>query len=187
MFASSYFAPRYFLPSYYPDGDTPDTVKEVSIFHTRLTAKAQPLRTDLDPFNPMTVIIDFDHNLPLNYFQEEDDIYYAIFVDNEFDKEFKGKSVKVQLLSQNAVSNVDIFALPHSGFRPDLDAEVPGNKIRLRFRGRNPFVFDVVAHHIQFDNGTGTFIEEEMGVITSKTGKLEAAASLRSSKIIDPV
>jgi len=159
---------------------------EKSIFTTCLCGKTTPLRTRVDKFNPMTVIIDFDHNLPAGYFELPEETVFAVYIDNEFDHEFSGTTTKIQLQSLDAVSDVDIFALPHSGFRLSLDRETPGNKIRIKFRGKNPDFFDVEAHHIQWDEGSGTFIIKEMGVIDARTGDLISGHILKSSKIIDP-
>ncbi len=161
--------------------------KEITFCHTRLIGETIPLRAGFDKFNPNVVILDFSYDLVTGYFKTKPEIFYAAFVDREFSHEFQGESTKVQLLSQNAVVEVDIFAIPHSGYIPVLTEVTPGNKIRLTFRAKDPAVFDVVAHHIQWDDATGTFLEKEMGIIDSVTGDLRSGASLRSSKLIDPV
>jgi len=162
-------------------------VIEKSIFHTALEGNVIPLRTRYDQFKPNTIIIDFDYNLLNGYFLDFEEIVYAIYIDKEFDHEFSGTTVFIQLEVQDAVSEIDIFALPHSGFRLDLSKTQPGNKIRIRFRGRNPDIFDITAHHIQWDNGTGTFVEKEMGIIDARTGNIISGALIKSSRIIDPL
>lgn len=160
------------------------TVIEKTIFHTAMPGQVTPLRTRVDKFNPMTVIMDFDHNLPANYFESINETVFALYIDKEFEREFSGQTVKAQLKSVDAVSELDVFALPHSGFRLDLTKTQPGNKIRIKFRSRDPDLFDVVAHHIQWDDATGTFLTKEMGVIDARTGKLLSGHVLKSSRIV---
>lgn len=158
---------------------------EKSIFHTAMPGKITILRTRVEQFNPMTVIIDFDHNLIAGYFKGPEETNFAVFLDKEFYKEFSGTTIKVQLQTLDATHVVDIFALPHGGFRFDLDNIVPGNKIRIVFRSKTPDFFDVVAHHVQWDEGTGTFIIKEMGIIDARTGEIISGHLLKSSRIID--
>jgi len=174
------------------------TIKEENIFHTRIPGLTTILRIRIDQYNPMTIIVDFSHSLTTNYYKTAAETLYALYVDNKFVKEFTGEIVKVQMLSIDTISEVDIYAIPHSGFRPHqdptdpeegtrLDPTIPGNKIRIRFRAKDSGVFDVEAHHIQWDEGTGTFVTKEIGVINADDASIKSGYKIKSSEMIDPI
>jgi hypothetical protein len=142
-----------------------------NIFHTRIKRSTEIIKVRKDAFNPMTLIVDFVHELPEDYYLDEDNIVYGLYLDREFVMEFREKTVKVQIESFDVVNVLEVFAHPHSGFRFIRERLIDGNKIRIRFRARDPDKKDILKHIILWDNATGTYLTKAMGEIDATTGE----------------
>jgi hypothetical protein len=113
----------------------------------------------------MSLIVDFEHSIPVNYYQSENEIIYAIYLDREFVKEFLEKSTKFQVPTFDVNHVLEVFAHPHGGFKFEREPIVPGNKIKILFRAKDPNLRDVDFFDIYWDAGTGTYQTKIMGRI----------------------
>jgi len=141
------------------------------IRHTRLEIETNIVHIKPDEFNPINQVVSFIYTPPDNYFLKDDLIPYAIYVDRELYEEFFGKEVKVQMQIPDVVHILETYALPHFGFIVERGQIVPGNKIRIKFRGKNAEAFDVTKYIIKFDNKTGTIIDDPIGTVDAITGR----------------
>jgi len=158
--------------------------RNFSIFHTRINRSTTIVAVRKDLFNPNTFIVEFQHELPANYFKESVDTIFGLYLDRVFMREFKEKQVKVQLENTDVNQILEIFAHPHSGYEFIRSRLEPGNKIRIRFRAKNPNVKDVTKHKIFWDGGTGTYQTKIMGEVDAKTGEA-SGRYLKSGEIIN--
>lgn len=152
------------------------------IFHTRIKRTTNIANVRTDQYNPMTLIIDFDHTIPTNYFLPEPQVIYAAYVDRVFVKEFLEKSTKIQLGEQDVNHLLEIFAHPHGGFRFIRNSLVPGNKIRITYQALDPSQSDVKQHKIYWDAGSGTISTAILGTVDPVTGQV--SGNLKSGKIL---
>ncbi len=156
--------------------------KIFNINHTYINRTTTIINIRDDKYNPMTKVIDFEHNAIAGYFEGPSEIIYGVYLDREFVREFFDKSVKVQLLTMDVNHTVEIFAHPHPGFQFIRSSESPGNKIRIRFRARKPEKSDIVKHSVYWDNKTGSFLTKKAGEVDAVTG-LVNGATLKSGTI----
>lgn len=154
------------------------------INHTRIKRTTQILRVRKDPFKPMTLIVDFEHALPSNYYKSVSDIIYGLYLDREFIEEFLEKTATVQLISFDAISLLEVFAHPHPGFQFIRSRKTPGNKIVIRFRAKNPVLRDILKHRFYWDAATGTILEKRIGEQDALTGEA-SGIKIRSGRIYD--
>lgn len=157
--------------------------KNFDIYHTRINRTTNIIEVQTDIFSHMSVIVSFEHNVITGYFQTSDQIIYGLYVDREFIKEFYGDQVKIQLEQMDTNHLVEIFAHPHGGFQFIRERLIPGNKIRIRFRARDPLIKDIAKHYIYYDNATGTYITKRMGEINAVTGEA-IGALLKSGQLV---
>ena len=155
--------------------------KTFNIRHTRLNREVDIINTEQDPFNPMVIVIDFEYDPPVNYFIREQDIIYGVYIDRVFIRDFKEKKIKVQLENINVNHIVEVFAHPHEGFEFIRARLEPGNKIRIRFRARDPNIKDIERHDIYWDNTTGSFLAKRMGSVDPDTGEVSGAKLVEGS------
>jgi hypothetical protein len=156
--------------------------KKVHVFHTRIKRTTNIINVRYDDFNPMTLIVDFEHSIPANYYIPESQIVYAVYIDREFIKEFFEKTTKFQLAAIDTNHKLEIFAHPHGGFEFIRARQTPGNKIRISFEAKDPAVYDVAKHYIYWDQATGTYLTARMGEIDASTGII-SGQYLRSGEI----
>lgn len=157
--------------------------KTFTINHTRIEREVIIVDTYLDTYNHMNVIVDFEHSLPTDYFVDETEITFGLYLDREFIKEFHGNFVKVPIDNINVNYLLEIFAHPHEGFEFIRERLKPGNKISITFKARDPSKKDIKKHIVYWDNKTGSFITKSMGEVDAITGTV-SGLNLRSGKIL---
>lgn len=182
---SNSFINHYFdLKMQYLDDALVNHTFTFRIKHTRLNRTTLITSTRKDEYNPMTVIIDYTYTMPDNYFVDEDDILFGVYVDREFIKEVVGRSTKVQLESIGVGSVIEIFAHPHAGFQFIRERQNPGNKIKMRFRAKDPSKRDVTKHNLYWDAGLGGAATIKIGEVDALTGK-GSGPKIKSAQIIN--
>lgn len=149
--------------------------KTFDIYHTRLNRRTTIIKTAIDPFNPMNIILDFLYEPPTNYFRRSEDIVFGIYIDRVFIMDFRERKVKAQVQDLDVNQQIEIFAHPHEGFQFIRNRLQPGNKIRIVFRARDPDIKDIDRHDIYWDNATGTYLTKKMGIVDPLTGDIEGA------------
>jgi len=144
--------------------------KLFNIKHTRINTNANIEKTRRDYYNPLSLIVYIDYDLVSDYYLPYERVPFAVYIDNEFYKEFFGTEVKVQLENINIASNIRIFALSNPGFRYIFNKATPGNKIRMRFKAKEANDFDIESHIVYYDNKTGSYESSPIGTIDAITG-----------------
>lgn len=147
--------------------------KEVLIHHTRIKQSVNIVNVRNDEYNPMIMIVDFQYDLPVGYFKTIQETGFGVYVDREYVEEVFDKMAKVQVRSFDVVQKIEIYAHPHPGFMYSLQRQFPGNKIRIRFRARDPLVKDIEKHILYWDAGTGTYQTAIMGEIDALNGNVK--------------
>lgn len=155
--------------------------QKVDIFHTRIKRSTNITATYYDQYNPMTLIVNFEHTIPTNYYKPESQIIYAAYLDRVFIKEFYEKSTKIQIPDQDVNHLLEIFAHPHPGFRFVRSQLTPGNKIRITYQAKDPAYSDIVLHKIYWDAGTGVIQSAILGTVNALTGQV--SGNLKSGTI----
>jgi hypothetical protein len=158
--------------------------KVFNINHTRLKAETTITSVRVDKYNPMGLIVEFEYTHPVGYFKEDQQISFGLYVDKEFVCEFYDRVIKVQLENLNVVQMVEIYAHPHPGYQFVFERQVPGNKIRLRFRAKDPSKTDIKNHYVYWDNKTGTYLTKKAGIIDPITGQVSGYV-FKTGDIID--
>jgi hypothetical protein len=130
----------------------------------------------------MNIIVEFEHSLPVNYFTDESEITFGLYLDREFIKEFHGDFVKVPIDNVNVNYLVEVFAHPHEGFEFIRERLRPGNKILITFKARDPSKKDIKKHIVYWDNKTG-YTTKAMGEVDANLGSV-SGLYLRSGKIL---
>lgn len=146
--------------------------KVFNINHTSIKRTTLIVEVSDDLYNPMTKIIDFEHSAVDGYFKEASQIIYGLYLDREFVREFFDKTVKIQLQSMDVSYGLEVFAHPHAGFQFVRASEVPGNKIRIRFRAKKSELADIMKHSVYHDGATGTYLEKKAGEVDAATGEV---------------
>lgn len=157
--------------------------KIVTIYHTRIKAETNITSVRVDKYNPNGLIVEFTHNLPTDFFKESQQTPFGLYIDKEFNCEFYDNMIKVQLENLNVVQMLEIYAHPHPGYKFNFERQVPGNKIRLRFRAKDPSKTDIKQHYVYWDNKTGTYLTKKAGVIDPVTG-LVSGATFKAGEIL---
>lgn len=157
--------------------------KTVDLYHTRIKRTTTITAIRSDQYSPMTLIVDFLHSIPDNYYIREEEIIYAIYIDREFVKEFLEKSTKFQLQAFDVNHIVEVFAHPHGGFQFERSRLQPGNKLLMRFRAKDPSKRDVDLLYFYWDNATGTYLTKKMGQVNPSTLEI-SGRQIRSAEII---
>lgn len=157
--------------------------KEIDINHTRLNRTTNIVEISNDKYNPMSLVVEFEYTPPTNYYIEEQNLIYGLYLDRELIKEFREKLVKFQMPVMYVNSVLEIFVHPHGGFKFIRERLVPGNKIRIRFRAKEPVLNDIEKHYVYWDNVTGTYLTAIMGQIDADDGSVQGRY-LKSGEII---
>ena len=157
--------------------------KTFSINHTRIKREVTITKTYTDTYNHMNVIVEFEHSLPVDYFTDESEITFGLYLDREFVKEFHGNVVKVPIENIDVNYLVEIFAHPHEGFEFIRERLKPGNKILIVFKARDPSKKDIKKHIVYWDNKTGSYLTKTMGEVDAVSGVI-SGLYLRSGKIV---
>ena len=143
--------------------------KVETIHHTRLNRTVTVTNSRRDDYDPMSVLVDFTYSVPVGYFKEDSQIRFGLYLDREFVGEISGNLAKIQIHSFDVVHILEIYAHPHYGFMFPMNRQVPGNKIRIRFRGRDPNVKDISKYKILWDNKTGVYLTKVFGFVDAIT------------------
>jgi hypothetical protein len=168
---SSGFAQDSFQIGFDYDDDLSVSHNQIFLIkHTRLERTTVIINNRSDIFNPMTVLVDFTYEPPVGYYKRTEDIIFGVYIDKEFVEEVVGRLAKVQLKALDVVSVLEIFAHPHPGFQFIRERTVPGNKIIITFRAKDPTKRDIQKHNIYWDNGTGNYLAKRVGEIDALTG-----------------
>jgi len=157
--------------------------KTINIYHTRLNRTTNILSVSRDKYNPMCLVAEFEYTPPANYYMREEDIIFGLYLDRELVKEFHEFLVKFQMPVMYVNSILEIFAHPHGGFKFIRERKVPGNKITIRFRAKEPIANDIEKHYVYWDNATGTFLTAIMGEIDAQDGSVKGRY-LKSGEIV---
>ena len=150
--------------------------ENITLTHSRLNAETDIVRwtEDVSFFN--SVMVEFEQVDTSSLGINPENAYYGVYVDRIFKGEVVGTNrVPVELYRNAIPVMIEIFLLPYSGFRPELDG-VPSdyqNRISLQLDGRNGLDFDVEKHFLYWDEATGTYSNRkicELDAVTNKGG-----------------
>ena len=161
--------------------------KVTSIYHTRIRREVNITSVRRDDYNPMGLIIEFSYILPTNYYKDSRQIAFGLYIDKKFSEEFYDRMIKFQVENLNVVQIVEIYAHPHSGYQFTFNRSTPGNKIRLRFRAKDPTKIDINQHYVYWDNKTGSYITKKIGNIDPITGLVSGTVFVDGSIIGDDI
>jgi hypothetical protein len=158
--------------------------KTFNIYHARIKREVEIANVRVDKYNPTFLIVDFNYTPPSGYPLTVDEIIYGIYIDKELVEEKLGRQAKVQLYAFDVIHKLEIFVHPHEGFYYDMLPEENGNKIRIRFRARNPSKKDIDRHVILGDNASGSYESIPFGEVDAVTGEV-SGRNLKSGAIKD--
>lgn len=151
---------------------TPFNVEQV-IGHSRIGSSVNIIRIQSSTSVFRGLDIDFEWIDTSSVGIDSAEAVYAVYVDRIFIKEHSGTSrVTIQGYKKSVPTVIEIYLLPYSTYRPDLDAlpTVNKNRLQIEWEGRNPEAFDVEKHIMFWDNATGAFIEIPILFVNAEDG-----------------
>ena len=149
--------------------------KLTTVYHTRIKRETIITNVQRDKYNPVGLVIEFSWTGPINYYKDDQQMTFGLYMDKEFVEEFNDRMIKIQVANLNVVQTVEIYAHPHGGYQHLLTKTTPGNKIRARFRAKDPNKTDIKQHDVYWDNKTGTYLAKKAGTIDPLTGNVSGS------------
>jgi hypothetical protein len=143
--------------------------KTEHLYHTRLSRLVSIDKVFRDNSNIMSVLIKISHTRPVNYFKPVGEIVFAVYLDREFVLETYATLIRVSMKDFNVAHRLEVFVHPHPGFLFSFSRLSPGNKIKIKFRGRHPDLSDIERYKIYWDNNTGVYLSKVGGEVDAET------------------
>jgi len=152
------------------DDDYGNDIQETyEIQHTRFNLVPSNIRWEWIRSKTHYIRVKFDHVVDSSYYGGTGNVVYAAYINDQLVKNFTTNQIDLFVGNIDERFKVDILAVPCTNFYYILD-DTTGNSVALRFRTKRFDIADIDHFNVQWDNKTGTLLDEVIGRVDAETG-----------------